>query len=224
MKLNDGVPIAYYPFRDNAKKGGMLIALRALDGKACGHTAKLPKLQHRGILNWKSSLTMTMLYRAFFAGVCLAACFGSVQSLAADQPKTPPAKAAPAKATADRPAIDLPMKEFMGHVIAYSAHNIWNKQGWITDKSGERSLFPANDEEWEDAESASLTLSELIGLLLQPGRRINVPGWDSSALLVRKLALESANAAEKHDEAAFMKIGTELNDACAACHRAVGIE
>lgn len=164
-----------------------------------------------------------MSYRAFFSSVCLlAACFGGAQSLAAEQAKVPPTKETP-KEIANGPGHDLPIKEFMAHVVAYSAQNVWNKQGWIVDKSGEHSLFPGNDQEWEDAESASLTLSEVISILLQPGRRVNVAGWDSSAQLVRKLAIQSAAAAEKHDAKAFLKIGGDLDEACESCHRAAGL-
>lgn len=41
VKPDDAVEIAYHPFIDKAKKGGMLIALRTRDGKEYRHTARL---------------------------------------------------------------------------------------------------------------------------------------------------------------------------------------
>jgi len=159
-------------------------------------------------------------------------CFGATVSTAADVPpkKAPvartasaPAPAAPVARTAAAPEAALPIKEFMAHVVAFAAQNLWNKQGWITDKTGTRSLLPKNEQQWEDAESASLTLSEVIGILLEPSRRLNVPGWDSHAQRVRQLAQQSAAAAEKHDVEAFMNIGSEIEEACEGCHRAAGL-
>lgn len=164
---------------------------------------------------------MKVSQRSLLQGLCfIAALAGVAVCAAAQQPTAAPAKP-PAKEAAGAP--QLPMKEFMFHVIQYSAQNVWSKQGWITDKAGQRSLFPKNDQEWEDAESACLTLSEIITLLMQPGRRVDVPGWDASVLQVRKTALQAADAALKHDEAAFFRFGTAIDEACEGCHRAVGI-
>jgi len=112
----------------------------------------------------------------------------------------------------------LPMSEFMGHVMQYAGDGIWKRQGYVIDKDGERSLFPKNDQEWEDAESASLALAEMTNVLLIPGRRIAEPAWDQAVEGVRKVALAAAAAAEKQDADAFFKAGGELDEACDACH------
>ncbi len=139
-------------------------------------------------------------------------------SSAAEPPK-------PSRGGSTAPASEpvIPLKEFMGHVVAYAAQNLWNKQGWINDKTGMHSLLPKNEQEWEDAESASLTLSEVIGILLQPDRRLPFPGWDSNARAVRALAQQAAAAAEKHDADTFLRIGGELDEACEKCHKAAGL-
>jgi len=112
----------------------------------------------------------------------------------------------------------LPLKEFMPHVMQYAGDGIWKRQGFITDKNGERSLFPKNDEEWEEAESGALTLAEMTNVLLIPGRRVPDPEWDRAVVGVREVALKAAAAAEKHDEDAFFKAGGDLDVACDACH------
>jgi hypothetical protein len=113
----------------------------------------------------------------------------------------------------------LPMKEFMGHVMQNGGEGIWRWQGFINDEKGERSLFPKDDKEWEDAESGALTLAELTNLLLMPGRRIDDPKWDEAVAGVRALAQKAAVAAEKHDKDAFFAIGGELDEACDTCHK-----
>jgi hypothetical protein len=145
-------------------------------------------------------------------------CAASAAHSDAEPPRAP---AAGKPAVTAAPA--LPIKEFMAHVVAYAAQNLWNKQGWINDKTGMHSLLPKNDQEWEDAESASLTLSEVIGILLQPDRRLPFPGWDSNARAVRALAQQAAAAAEKHDADTFVRIGGELDEACEKCHKAAGL-
>ena len=119
---------------------------------------------------------------------------------------------------------EQPLKEYMGHVVAFAAQNVWNKQGWISDRTGTHSLLPKTDQEWEDAESASLTLAAVIELLAEPDHRLPFPGWSANAQRVRKLAQESASAAEKHDGEAFMRLGSDLDEACEACHIASGVK
>lgn len=131
------------------------------------------------------------------------------------------AAAATTATTADDDApydTHLPMSEFMEHVMQNAGNGVWKWQGVVLDKEGEHSLYPKNDEEWEEAESGALTLAEATNLLLIPGRRIVEPGWDNSVDKVRGIALKAAAAAEKHDQTAFLAAGAALDDACDACH------
>ncbi len=110
------------------------------------------------------------------------------------------------------------MREFMAHVVDHNARNIWKWQGWSQGPEGERSLFPKNDEEWEQAEGAALTLREVSSLLLLPGRGLEDPNWAPSVVAMRAAAGEVAGAAEKHDEDALFAAAGKLQEACAACH------
>jgi hypothetical protein len=125
----------------------------------------------------------------------------------------------PLRAQAARYSSELPMNELMAHVMQYSADGIWSHQGVIIDRDGEHSLFPENDDEWEEAESASLTLAELTNILLLPERRMDGKEWDQTVDGVRTVALSAAKAAEKHDVAAFHAAGAALDAACEACHQ-----
>jgi hypothetical protein len=129
------------------------------------------------------------------------------------------ARAAAGSAGDDAPyTTKLPLNEFMPHVMQYAGDGIWKRQGYIIDKDGERSLFPKNDQEWEDAESASLALAEMTNVLLIPGRRVPDPKWDAAVLEVRKVAMQAAAAAEKKDPDAFFEAGGALDEACDVCH------
>lgn len=112
----------------------------------------------------------------------------------------------------------LPMNEFMVHVMQHAGDGVWKWQGYVLDKTGEHSLYPKNDAEWEEAESGAHSLAEATNLLLIPGRRIAEPGWDKAVIDVRKVALDAVKAAEQHDEAAFLAAGSALDEACDGCH------
>jgi len=112
----------------------------------------------------------------------------------------------------------LPLSEFMPHVMQYAGDGIWKRQGYVVDAKGEHSLFPKNEEEWEEAESAARTLAEVTNVLLIPGRRVPEADWDKAVLAVRKVALQAADAAEKKNEDAWFEAGGALDEACDVCH------
>jgi hypothetical protein len=113
---------------------------------------------------------------------------------------------------------EMPLSEFMPHVMQYAGDGIWKWQGWKIDAKGEHSLFPKSDADWEQAESGARTLAEVTNLLLLPGRRVAEPEWDDAVAQVYKIALRAADAAEKHDEKAFFDAGGDLDEACDVCH------
>jgi hypothetical protein len=113
---------------------------------------------------------------------------------------------------------DLPMQLFMRDVMDHAAYTIWNKQGYISDADGVRSLFPKNDEDWKQAENDSLSLAEMTNLLLIPGRRVEEQAWTDGVVAVRKASLNLAKVARTKDEDAYLEAGVVLNDACYSCH------
>jgi hypothetical protein len=149
----------------------------------------------------------------------VAACSRPSASVSPTDPARLSATAPDGKADAAPYYTQLPLNEFMPHVMQYAGDGIWKRQGFITDHTGEHSLFPKNDEEWEQAESAARTLAEITNVLLIPGRRVPDPDWDKAAIGVRTVALRAADAAEKKDKDAFFKAGGDLDVACDVCHR-----
>jgi hypothetical protein len=112
----------------------------------------------------------------------------------------------------------LPMKDFMGHVMQFSADQLWKWQGYTSDATGEHSLFPKNDEEWTEAESAALTVAEVTNILLLPGRSVDDPQWAKFTADVRAKAQAAAKAALAKNEDQFFLAGSDLYEACKACH------
>jgi len=118
----------------------------------------------------------------------------------------------------DELATRLPMKEFMGHVVQFTAAQVWKWQGSVTDMNGERDLRPKTEKDWEDAESAALSLAEVTNNLLLPGRVVDDPRWKESVAKVRDVAMREAAAAEKKDYDKYFEVGGELDGACESCH------
>ena len=144
--------------------------------------------------------------------VVLGGCSGNASKDAATQPTTAVTDEAPYYHK-------MPMKDFMVEVMQHAGDGVWKHQGYIYDAKGERSLFPKNDEEWEDAEHSALLLAEFTNVLLTPPRRVPEAGWDDAVEQVRNVALELAAAAAKRDQATFFEAGNKLDEACDECHK-----
>lgn len=112
----------------------------------------------------------------------------------------------------------LPFKEFMGHVVQRNAEQLWAWSAEEVDAQGSHSSRPANEQDWENAESDALTLVELTYLLEGPTYRWPATGWSQYVGRARAAASASAKAAEQHDYAGLQKAADQLNAACVACH------
>lgn len=115
--------------------------------------------------------------------------------------------------------IAMPMRELMTQVISGSAQKIWDRQGYISDEKGFRSLFPRSNKEWKDAENEANQLAEFTNILLLPGRRVEEQAWTDAVVKTRMAALKLAELSRKKNEDEFMAAGVDLNDGCAACHQ-----
>lgn len=113
----------------------------------------------------------------------------------------------------------LPLNDFMGHVFQRNAEQVW---AWTTeeiDAQGTHSSRPVSEQDWENAESDSLSLGELT-YALEGSSAIGLDGtdWHRHIARVRTIAKASAQAAEKHDYPALLRASNDLNAACVSCH------
>ena len=118
-------------------------------------------------------------------------------------------------------ASSLPLIEYMAHVIEPNAKQLWRWQGFVVNEKGVTNFEPKNDAEWEEAESAGLTLAELTYALHQPARRrTGQDNWDKRVSDLRDAAARAATAAERRDLKTFSDAVDQVNTACVECHYA----
>lgn len=114
----------------------------------------------------------------------------------------------------------LPIKELMAHVVDPAAQAFWTGAGYELTPAGERDLSPTTEAGWKHVEDGAAGLIEAGNLLKLPGRpRPPTAKWTAHADALTALGVAGKAAAEAHDEARLLEIGTRVDDACDACHR-----
>ena len=120
-----------------------------------------------------------------------------------------------------QPHVD--MKTFMEHVLTPAAKVIWSVNGSVIDASGEHSLAPRTDEDWENVTSGAATLAEATNALMIPQRARDAE-WNVYVKKLADAADKAYQAAEAHDLKAVSDVSDRLDGICAACHRHYGLE
>ena len=139
--------------------------------------------------------------------------------LAGCQPK-PAAPKAEASAT-PKFNTDLPMTEFMGHVVDPAAFMYWKGSGTEVTMAGERDLSPKPDDQegWDVLISgASILMTAGNELQLDGRRRAPEADWNKYAQMLTARALIARKAAEAKDKKAVFDEGGKVYEVCVACH------
>ena len=113
---------------------------------------------------------------------------------------------------------ELPINEFMGHVMQRNAEQLWRWTELEIDAKGERYVNKPEAEDWENAESDALTLQQLTYALEHSRYAVREPRWTTRITALRAAATASADAAERKDFAALVRAGDRVNEQCVACH------
>lgn len=148
--------------------------------------------------------------------VTVAVSLAAVAALAGCQQNSgqPKAGSAPVKINTD-----LPMTEFMGHVVDPAAFMYWKNSGTMVDEKGEHSLYPTTDEGWDVLVTGASILMEAGNVLqLEGRRRAPEADWNKYAQMLTERAALARAAAEKHDEKAVFDEGGRVYEVCVACH------
>lgn len=120
---------------------------------------------------------------------------------------------------------ELPMSEFMGHLVDPAAFLYWDNSGVEITEAGERERYPTTDEGWDVLVTGAITLVEAGNALQLPSRvREPVAEWNKYAQLMSERAMLARAAAEKHDKQAVFDAGGRLYEVCVACHEKFIIE
>jgi hypothetical protein len=153
---------------------------------------------------------------ALIAALMLAACSPNTSAPA----KTPTGAASDrmGAATLDDFRTDISLQDLMAHVIDYNAFGVWRRQGWIIGDDV-KELFPTDDDGWFAAESAAFSTAEAANLLLLPGRPLdNDRAWVDAAHMLHDASMKAQAAALARDKVSFFIAGSEMYQACVACH------
>jgi hypothetical protein len=115
---------------------------------------------------------------------------------------------------------DLPMNEFMGHVVDPAAFLYWRGSGYEITAEGERDLSPTTVEGWEALETGAATLIEAGNAMQLPGRvRAPEADWNKWSQLLSTRAVAAKEAAFKKDKQAVFDEGGRVSEVCTSCHQ-----
>ena len=115
---------------------------------------------------------------------------------------------------------DLPMTEFMDHVVDPAAFAYWHGSGTEITAKGERDLSPTTEEGWTALENGAAVLIEAGNALQLPGRpRAPQADWNRYAQLLTTRAIAAKAAAEKKDKQGVFDEGGRVYEVCTACHK-----
>jgi hypothetical protein len=139
--------------------------------------------------------------------------------LAGCQPK--PATKPAAAAAAPKFNTDLPMNEFMGHMVDPAAFMYWKGSGTEETAQGTKQLAPpkTDEEAWDNIVSGATILIAAGNELQLPGRvRAPEDHWVKYAQDLTARAVIAREAAEKKDPKGVYDEGAKLYEVCVACH------
>lgn len=138
------------------------------------------------------------------------------------------------------------IQELMQSIVDPSADALWESVSTTVTAQGEEEKRPRTPEDWRQLRHLAITLSEAGNLLAQPGRvvahtgqqledhhvdatlkagdiqaRIDAdpPAFAQFALALQVAAGESLTAIDKQDIEALLRAGSQLDQACEACHQ-----
>jgi mono/diheme cytochrome c family protein len=113
----------------------------------------------------------------------------------------------------------LNLKQFMEWVMDPAADAVWESVKTIVTQKGTEEIAPKTEEQWAAVRAGAATLTEAGNMLMIEGRAKDNKEWMAAArrlITAAEVALKAANA--KNSEAVFAS-GTEIYNACAACHK-----
>jgi hypothetical protein len=152
--------------------------------------------------------------------------------------------AAASTTTGPKPLASI--QELMQSIVDPTADALWESVSTTVTAQGAEEKRPRTPEEWRQLRHLSITLSEAANLLAQPGRVVAHQGqqledhhvdatlrpddiqrridadpraFAQFALALQVAAGESLAAIDKQDIDAFLRAGSQLDQACEACHQ-----
>ena len=159
-----------------------------------------------------------MKFRLALIGLfSLAALTASAQS-ARSPPKTPLPPQTPVAPFGDTGKSKLIVKDVMRYVLNPAAESFWQAGGEVDDGDKRNSRTSTNDDQWNDALAAAATVLESSNLLMTDGRSRSDPEWAKWSADLNKAGVAGIKAVQARDGDATFNAGSDMFEACAACH------
>lgn len=149
--------------------------------------------------------------------VSLVALSASAQSQD-DTPKTPLPPATPVVPIGEPGKSKLIVKDLMRYVLNPAAETFWLAGGEIDEGEARKSRTPATDAKWNGALAAAATVLETGNMLTMDGRSLADPQWAKWSADLNKAGAAGVKAAQARDGEATFAAGSDMFDACQACH------
>jgi hypothetical protein len=158
---------------------------------------------------------LSLALAGLFSLATLTACAQPPAAVAVHSaPKTPLPPKTPVVPFGDAGKHMLIVKDVMRYVLNPSAESFWQWGGEVDGKV----RTPSNDAEWNSALEAASTVMESSNLLMMDGRSRSDPQWARWAADLNNAGAAGIKAVEAHDGEAAFNAGSDMFEACAACH------
>lgn len=160
-----------------------------------------------------------MKFRLALVGLfSLAALTASAQESARSAPKTPLPPQTPVMPFGQPGKSMLIIKDVMRYVLNPAAESFWQAGGEVDSGDQRNSRTSTNDAQWNDALAAAATVMESANLLTMDGRSRTDPDWAKWSADLNKAGASGIKAVQARDGDATFAAGSDMFEACAACH------
>jgi hypothetical protein len=105
--------------------------------------------------------------------------------------------------------------QVMDSIVVPSSQAIFDA---VVYSNGELTQSPQTDDQWHALQMHALAVAEAGNLLMMPPRAKDSGDWMKMSANLNDTAVVAARAAEKKDLDGLLKAGSEMYDACTACH------
>jgi hypothetical protein len=116
------------------------------------------------------------------------------------------------------------VKQLMTAILEPAAETYWDAVGTVIDTTGTHETVPASAEEWAEVWRAALVVAESGNLLMVPGRARDGNQWMRLSRAMVDAGSQAARAAAARDPALVFEMGSQIYEACTACHSAYARE
>ncbi|MGH9349724.1 MAG: hypothetical protein ACRD26_20930 [Vicinamibacterales bacterium] len=120
-----------------------------------------------------------------------------------------------------RPVAD--MKQLMNSIVDPAADVIWGAVGTIVSAEGTEERAPRTDEEWAAVLNSAFAMTESGNLMMMGSRAKDNGEWMRQSQALIDVGLRTLEAAKARDTDAIFRVGGDIYEVCASCHRAYSV-